>query len=153
MPAAFDTQREADRLIAWIAETTRSTFHREGAVVGVSGGVDSSTVLYLLAKALGPERVVAPILPDRDSSPDSANLALTMTSALGIEAKQVDLTAALAAMGCYDARDNAIKRAVPGFDPARCSMSTASWWSSQTARRSAAAYVPPSSTRSSPPRI
>jgi NAD+ synthase len=119
MPAAFDAQREAERLISWIAETTRTTFHREGAVVGVSGGVDSSTVLYLLAKALGPERVVALIMPDRDSSPDSANLALTMTSALGIEAKQVDLTVALAAMGCYDARDNAIKRAVPGFDLAR----------------------------------
>jgi NAD+ synthase len=42
-----------------------------------------------------------------------------MTNALGIEAKQMDLTAALAAMGCHDARDNAIKRAVPGFDPAR----------------------------------
>jgi NH3-dependent NAD+ synthetase len=119
MPAAFDAQREAERLINWITETTRTTFNREGAVVGVSGGVDSSTVLYLLAKALGPERVVALIMPDRDSSPDSANLALTMTSELGVEAKQVDLTAALAAMGCYEARDSAIKHAVPGFNPAR----------------------------------
>jgi NAD+ synthase len=119
MPAVFDAQREAERLTEWTAETIRATFKRDGAVVGVSGGVDSSTVLYLLARALGPERVVALILPDRDSSPDSANLALSMTSALGVEARQIDLTAALAALGCYEARDAAIKRAVPDFDPSR----------------------------------
>ncbi len=117
MQSTFDAAREAERLNAWLKESILTTLKREGAVVGVSGGIDSATVLYLLARALGPERVVAVLMPDRDSSGDSARLGKLMTDDLGVEAIVRDITAPLAAIGCYDYRDNAIKRAVPSFDP------------------------------------
>jgi NAD+ synthase len=41
---------------------------RFGAVVGISGGIDSSVCLALAAKALGPEKVLGVMMPEQDSS-------------------------------------------------------------------------------------
>jgi NAD+ synthase len=113
----FDPVQEAERLIEWTRQAVHVTLKREGVVVGVSGGVDSATVLHLAVRALGPSRVVALIMPDRDSSPASADLALDMIHALGVEAIQTDITPTLEALHCYENRDLAVKRAVSEFDP------------------------------------
>lgn len=113
----FDPAREAERIIEWTSHTIQATLKREGAVVGVSGGVDSATVLHLVVRALGPSRVVALIMPDRDSSPASAELAWDLVRALGVEGIYTDMTPALEALHCYRRRDDAVKRAVPEYDP------------------------------------
>ena len=113
----FSPSNEADRLISWIQDSCYKTLKRDGGVIGVSGGIDSATVLYLAAKALGPDRVIAVLLPDRDSSPDSETLATDMAERLGVTTVTVDITAGLNGFGCYDARDGALKQAVPDFDP------------------------------------
>ncbi len=113
----FDPVQEAERLIEWTRHAVQVTLRREGAVVGVSGGVDSATVLHLLVRALGPSRVVALIMPDRDSSTASAELAWGMVRALGVEAIQTDITPTLETLHCYECRDRAVKRAVSEFDP------------------------------------
>lgn len=117
MPYRFDATQESERLIAWTKDTILTTLKREGAIVGVSGGVDSATVLHLLVRALGPDRVIAVMMPDRDSSPESAVLARQMTDALGVKALYSDITPALLGMGCYERRDSAVKRAIPDYDP------------------------------------
>lgn len=114
----FSPSDEANRLISWIQDSCHKTLKRDGGVIGVSGGLDSATVLYLAAKALGPDRVIAVLLPDRDSSPDSATFAEEMAKRLGVKTVTVDITDGLNGFGCYDARDNAVKEAVPDFDPA-----------------------------------
>ncbi len=62
------------------------------AVVGLSGGVDSSVVAYLSAEAFGRDNVVAVILPHRLSSPQSRVDAEQVASGLGIRAEVVDIT-------------------------------------------------------------
>ena len=113
----FDPVAETERLIAWVRYTVQVTLKREGAVVGVSGGVDSAAVLHLAARALGPSRVIALIMPDHDSNPASATLARQMTDALEVEAIATDMTPALEALQCYARRDAAIRRAIPAYDP------------------------------------
>ena len=60
----FDAGAVRDRLIAWI----RGWFEENGvgctAVVGVSGGKDSSVVAALCARALGRERVLGVLMPN-----------------------------------------------------------------------------------------
>ena len=57
---------------------------RRGAVVGMSGGIDSSVVAALCARALGPERVLGLLMPERDSSSDALRLGRVVAEQLGI---------------------------------------------------------------------
>jgi len=49
--------------------------NREGVVVGISGGIDSAVCAGLAARALGKERVIGLILPERETSPESIDFA------------------------------------------------------------------------------
>ena len=61
-------------------------------VVGLSGGVDSSTVAYLAARAAGPENVLAVLMPYRASDPASEADGRRVVEALGCDSQRVDLT-------------------------------------------------------------
>jgi NAD+ synthase len=101
-----------------IATSIRSgllRLHRRGVVVGISGGVDSSVVAALAALAVGPDRVIGLVMPETDSSPDSARLAHALAARLGIRAIVEDVTGILAAAGCYRRRDDAIRSVVPEY--------------------------------------
>jgi NAD+ synthase len=112
---------EGDGVVASLAESVRrivvSDLKRRGAVVGMSGGVDSSVVAALCALALGPERVVGLFMPDRDSSHESLELATLAAARLGIPTETVNLEPALEAMGCYRYRDGAVRSVIPEFGP------------------------------------
>ncbi len=111
----LDYAKEADRIAAWLRETTARTLRRRGLVVAISGGIDSSCCLALAVRALGPERVHALILPERDSSDDSAARARILAAHLGVATETVDIAPTLAAIGCYAARDEAVRRALPAY--------------------------------------
>jgi NAD+ synthase len=92
-------------------------------VIAVSGGIDSSVVAALCVRALGPQRVVALMLPERDSSPDALRLATVLADHLGIERVVEDTEPALAALGCYDRQLQAIRMVVPEYDEGwRCKL-------------------------------
>jgi len=74
---------------------------REGAIVGLSGGIDSAVVAALAAQALGPEKVLALLMPDRDSARTSKRDALKLVQGLGIRYKTVGLTKFLLLIGIY----------------------------------------------------
>lgn len=105
-----------------IAEKLRINVHkrlkRNGGVVGISGGIDSSVTLALAVKALGVDRVVGLIMPEKDSSHESERLAHILADVFGIETITENLTSALAGLGCYERRDNAVRRIFPEYDPA-----------------------------------
>lgn len=64
------------------------------AVVGISGGVDSSLVAFLLASALGPENVYGIRMPYRTSSADSLEHAAMVQRATGINMETVEISGA-----------------------------------------------------------
>ena len=87
--------------------------------MGISGGVDSSVVLALSVRAFGPSKVVAVMMPDKDSDPESEQLARQLARQFGIEPVLENVTAALAGFGCYQRRDEAIRRVFPEYDASR----------------------------------
>ncbi len=113
----LDAERETDRIVEFLTETVHHTFHRQGAVVGISGGVDSSVVLALCVKAFGSEGVVGILLPERESSPESAELAHQLADHYGVQTVTEDITAVLEGYGCYQRRDEAIRRIFPEYEP------------------------------------
>ena len=90
---------------------------RRGAVIGISGGIDSSVCMALSAKAFGPEKVTAIMLPEQDSSDDSKNLALKLANKFNVGTLEENITKALDGFGCYERRDEAIARVITDFDP------------------------------------
>jgi NAD+ synthase len=112
----IDCRREAKRIESAIQTHVRETLHRRGVVVALSGGVDSSVVGALCARALGPERVFGLMLPEKDSSAETRWLSETIVKHLGIEAEHHDITDLLTAAGCYRYRDEAIRSVIPNYD-------------------------------------
>jgi NAD+ synthase len=72
------------------SEITRAGFSR--AVVGVSGGVDSSLSCTLAAKAMGPDNVLAVRMPYETSSPDSLEHAQMLIDRLGVQSTTIPIT-------------------------------------------------------------
>jgi len=73
----------------------RENFKKAGfskAVLGLSGGIDSALVAYLLRDALGKENVLAIMMPYKSSNPDSLNHAKLVVEDLKINAKTIEIT-------------------------------------------------------------
>jgi len=111
----IDAAGEVDRIATRIRDIVFSQFRRKGAIVAVSGGIDSSVVAALCARALGPERVIALFLPETDSSGDSLRLGKLLTEQLGVRSFEENIGPILTAAGCYRRRDEAIREVVPEY--------------------------------------
>jgi NAD+ synthase len=114
----IDPAAETERIVRWLRAEMRG-LHRSGAVLGISGGIDSSVCLALCVRAFGPERVVPLILPEKDSDPVSEELARMLARHYGVTPLLECITPALDGFGCYQRRDEAIRRVFPEYDPER----------------------------------
>jgi NAD+ synthase len=114
---SIDLEATAARLAGALRDAVVKTLRRRGVVVAVSGGIDSACVAALAARALGPERVHALLLPERDSSPESTRLGAELCDALGVARTVQDIAPVLEAAGCYRERDAAVRSVFPEFDP------------------------------------
>lgn len=113
----LDVEKEVERICSALYETVHHELRRQGAVVGISGGIDSSVALALCARALGSQRVVGILLPERESSPESAALAHELADCYDVPTLTEEITPALDGLGCYARRDEAIRRVFPQFAP------------------------------------
>jgi len=125
MPAAgfvldarvFDMDADAvmERICRRLRESLARELSRRGLVVAMSGGIDSSVCAALCVRAVGPGRVYGLLLPERDSSGESVSRGRLLAQHLGIAWELFDIAPALEALGCYRSRDEAIRRAFPGY--------------------------------------
>lgn len=81
----------ADIIRAFIAENVKDA-GAKGTVVGLSGGMDSSTVAKLCADALGKDKVLALVMPERETSPEDTQDAAEFAENLGIKYENIDIT-------------------------------------------------------------
>lgn len=112
---AIDAAAEVDRIIGNMRALLRDPLRRRGFVVAVSGGVDSAVCAALAARAVGPERVQALLLPERDSSSSSTALGRAVCESVGLSYEVHDIGPTLEAIGCYRWRDAAIRELFPRY--------------------------------------
>ena len=113
----IDCEKAADQLVETLQKQVHVRMNRGGAVVGTSGGIDSAVVAALSVKAFGPEKMLAVLLPDKDSSPESSKLGKELAGAYGYEYITENVSNALEGAGCYTRRDEAIARVFPDYKP------------------------------------
>jgi NAD+ synthase len=116
-PLAIDTEVEIQQICDGISTQVLGVLRRRGAVVAVSGGIDSSVVAALCARALGPDRVFALLMPERASSEAATRLGQQLVDSLGVASHVEHLAPSLEAIGCYEAQDRAIRTLVPEYGP------------------------------------
>ena len=102
--AEFDVKKAVDACVDWI----RNWFNENGkdcnAVLGVSGGKDSSVTAAVLVKALGKDRVIGVLMPNGEQADISYSHLLCET--LGIKNITVNIADAV----------NGVKNAVKGIE-------------------------------------
>lgn len=99
-----------------LKEDVTKKLRKRGAVVGISGGIDSSVVLAICAKTFGADHVLGVMMPENDSNPDSLELAKKLSAKFNTKYVVENMTEALAGYGCYKRRDEAIKNVFPEFN-------------------------------------
>jgi len=112
----IDTEAETQRICDFIRRMALQDFKRKGAVIGISGGIDSALVSELAVRALGKEKVLGVFLPEKESNPISLEYAEKQAAKLGIETVKVDITENLESFGVYQRRNAVVKQVVPEFD-------------------------------------
>jgi NAD+ synthase len=111
----LDAERVVEEIAVAIEAAVLRKLRKRGVVVGLSGGIDSSVVAALCTYALGRARVLALLMPERESSGESTALGRLAADHLGIVARQEDITAILEGAGCYERRDAAIRKVIPEY--------------------------------------
>lgn len=112
---AIDPEKESKRICEMMRTALSRTLRRQGAVVALSGGVDSSVTAALAVRALGAERVIGLLMPERDSAPDTAHLSGLATETFGIRTESEDITRILESVGCYRSQEEAYRHVVPEY--------------------------------------
>jgi len=107
---------EISRISDFIHEMIFKRFKRRGAVVGLSGGIDSAVVSELCVCSLGKEKVLGLLLPENESNPTSLEYGQKQAEKIGIKTKTIDITDNLKSLGVYRNRDAVIKSIFPDFD-------------------------------------
>ena len=97
----LDYEKVSGKIEEFIRNFVQS-FGKEGVIVGMSGGLDSSVVTTLSVRALGRDRVFGLLMPERDSEPQNFKDAKQLAFKLKIEHKVLDLTPILRKIGIYE---------------------------------------------------
>ena len=113
----LDPERATEEIVEGLRKSVLVDMRRRGAVVGLSGGVDSSVCVALCARAFEPERVVALLMPEAESASDTLELSRLVADHFGVETVLEDISGLLDAAGCYRRRDDAIRRVLPEYGP------------------------------------
>jgi NAD+ synthase len=112
-----DVEKTCNTIIQKLRSDVINILNRKGAILGISGGIDSSVTMALSVKAFGAENVVGIMLPEKDSSPDSKAFAQKLADKFGVRTFVEDITGALEGFGCYKRRDEAMARVFPKYNP------------------------------------
>ena len=92
---ANDLAINAELVTAILTRFIRTEIRRAGferAVMGLSGGIDSSVVTFLAARALGPDNILAVTMPYKTSSDATARDAQAVVDHLGVRTIEVPIT-------------------------------------------------------------
>ena len=113
----IDAESECRKIEQTLRDQVGNRFRKKGAVIGLSGGIDSSVTVALCARAFGSNRVLVLFMPEHDSSDDSLDFGRLVAEKFGVPTVLEEIGPFLDAAGCYKRRDDAIRKQLPEYGP------------------------------------
>ena len=96
----IDPELAAEKLLLFI-EGAMGDLKRDGLILGLSGGIDSAVIAALCARVAGPNKVLALLMPEKDSNKKHLADAKILADTLRLKTKFVDITPYLKQIGIY----------------------------------------------------
>jgi NAD+ synthase len=91
-------------------------YQKKGAVIGLSGGIDSAITAALCTESIGSEKILGLILPEKESDVNSKNLALQIAEKYNIHTETIDITNILESFGVYENKEKIVKQKFPNYN-------------------------------------
>jgi len=91
-------------------------FHKKGAILGLSGGIDSAVTAALCTKSIGSENVTALIMPEKESDKKSQELAEQIAKKFGIKTELINISNILDSFKVYQNKEQIVKRKFSDFN-------------------------------------
>jgi len=111
----IDPEKTSAKIVKIMQKIVLNDLQKRGAVIGVSGGLDSSVCLALSIKAFGIKRVVGISMPETESNPESLDMARELCQNFGVEFIIEDISEALRGFNTYTRRNESIKNIFPEY--------------------------------------
>lgn len=111
----FDKEAEVKKICTAMRSIMGAKLHKRGAVIAVSGGIDSSVCAALAVRAYGARKVFALQLPEKDSAASTQSRSSQLIKHLAVESTTYNIAATLEEIGCYSWRDQAIQEVFPKY--------------------------------------
>jgi len=96
----INTKAEVERIEKFIS-TQLEDLGKDGVVLGLSGGLDSSVCAYLCTRVLRKDKILTFILPEKDNNPLNMEHAELISKTLQLSTKTINLTSFLEQIGVY----------------------------------------------------
>jgi len=111
-----DLGNTTDKICEFIKDEITNKFQKKGAVIGLSGGIDSAITAALCEKSLGPDKILGIIMPEKESDPSSQILAKKVSEKFNFKTETMDISKILESFGVYNIKENIVKEKFPEFN-------------------------------------
>ena len=109
-------EKSVDSICDFIKNEITNKFQRNGAIIGLSGGIDSAVTAALCVKAIGHEKVLGLIMPEKESESESQVLAKQFADKYNIKTKIIDISSILDSFGVYENKEKIVKEKFTNFN-------------------------------------
>jgi len=111
-----DLETTTNKICEFIKDEISNKFQKKGAIIGLSGGIDSAVTAALCTKSLGPKNILGVMLPEKESDSKSQSLAKKVGEKFNFETKIIDITEILESFGVYSTKEQIVKEKFPKFN-------------------------------------
>ncbi|MGY5148943.1 MAG: NAD(+) synthase [Candidatus Nitrosopumilus sp. bin_68KS] len=111
-----NVEKHVDSICNFLHDEIFEKFHRHGAVIGLSGGIDSTVTMALCVKALGSEKTLGLTMFEKESDQNNKSLIDKISEAYNINIQNIDITPILDSFGVYSNREKIVKNRFPNFN-------------------------------------